>query len=169
MTVLQTEAFAKFRKNFAKFSGKQFCQSVAFNKVALLQPATLLNKETLAQMFWYELCQNFRTSILWNICEQLFCRGQYIDTIDHFSLRIFNSNEIIWTSDGNANFKISLDGNSFFTWAKNTQSLRYKMHKTVTFMKTFHMKLTIQEDKSSLISAIKVISIRDVFRTLSNI
>ena len=31
-------------KNFAKFTGKQLCQSHFFNKVAGLRPATLLKK-----------------------------------------------------------------------------------------------------------------------------
>ena len=31
-------------RNFAKFTGKQLCQSLLFNKVAGLRPATLLKK-----------------------------------------------------------------------------------------------------------------------------
>ena len=34
-------------KNFAKFIGKHLCQSLLFNKVAGLRPATVLKKETL--------------------------------------------------------------------------------------------------------------------------
>ena len=36
-------------RNFAKFTEKHLCQSLFFNKVARLRPATL--KETLAQVF----------------------------------------------------------------------------------------------------------------------
>ena len=36
------------RRNFAKFAGKHLCQSLFFNKVADLRPATLFKKDTLA-------------------------------------------------------------------------------------------------------------------------
>ena len=48
-------------RNFAKFTGKHLCQSLFFNKVAGLRPATLLKKETLAQVFsceFYEISKN---------------------------------------------------------------------------------------------------------------
>ena len=32
-------------KNFAKFTGKQLCQSLFFNKVAVVRPETLLKKK----------------------------------------------------------------------------------------------------------------------------
>ena len=35
-------------RNFAKFTGKHLCQSLSFNKVAGLRPATLLKKK-----FWH--------------------------------------------------------------------------------------------------------------------
>ena len=38
-------------KKFAKFTGRHLCQSIFFNKVADLRPATLLKKETLAHVF----------------------------------------------------------------------------------------------------------------------
>ena len=43
-------------ENFAKFLGKHLCQSLFFNKVAGLRPATLLKKR-LAQVFSYEFCE----------------------------------------------------------------------------------------------------------------
>ena len=43
-------------KNFTKFTGKHQCQSLFFNKVAGLRPATLL-KETLALVFFCEFCE----------------------------------------------------------------------------------------------------------------
>ena len=54
--------------NFAKFTGKHLCQSLFFNKVAGLRPATLLKKklwhtcnfikkDTLAQVFSCEFCE----------------------------------------------------------------------------------------------------------------
>ena len=50
-----------FLRNFVKFTGKHLCQSLFFNKVAGLRPATLLKKETLAQVFsckFYEISKN---------------------------------------------------------------------------------------------------------------
>ena len=44
-------------RNFAKFTGKHLCQSLFFNKVAGLRPATLLKKEALAQVFSCEFCE----------------------------------------------------------------------------------------------------------------
>ena len=41
---------------FTKFTGKHLCQSVFFNKVAGLRPATLL-KKTLAQVFSCEFSE----------------------------------------------------------------------------------------------------------------
>ena len=43
--------------NFAKFTGKHLCQNLFFNKVAVLRPAGLLEKETLAQVFSCEFCE----------------------------------------------------------------------------------------------------------------
>ena len=51
------EVFRKkgVHRNFAKFTGKHLCQSLFFNKVA--GRATLLKKETLAQVFSCEFCE----------------------------------------------------------------------------------------------------------------
>ena len=59
MCKLQTQPLEVFCKksvliNFAKFTGKHLCQSLPFNKVAGLRPATLLKKETLAKVVSYE-------------------------------------------------------------------------------------------------------------------
>ena len=43
-------------KNFAKFTGKHFCQTFFFNKVAG-GPCNFIKKETLAQVFSYEFCE----------------------------------------------------------------------------------------------------------------
>ena len=43
-------------RNFAKFPGKYLCQSLFFNKVAALRPATLLKKR-LAQVFSCKFCE----------------------------------------------------------------------------------------------------------------
>ena len=44
-------------RNFTKFTRKHLCHSLFFNKVAVLQPATLFKKETLAQVFSCEFCE----------------------------------------------------------------------------------------------------------------
>ena len=44
-------------RNFARFTGKQMCQILVFNKVAGLRPATLLKKEAHAQVFSCEFCE----------------------------------------------------------------------------------------------------------------
>ena len=46
------------KRNFAKFKGRHLCESLFFNHVAVLRPATLLKKETLAQVFSCEFCEN---------------------------------------------------------------------------------------------------------------
>ena len=49
-------------KNFAKFTGKHFCQSLFFNKVLeAWRPATLFKKMTLAQVFSCEFCEISKT------------------------------------------------------------------------------------------------------------
>ena len=49
-------------KNFTKFTGKHLFQSLVFNKVAGLRSATLLKKETLAQVFSCEFCEIFKNT-----------------------------------------------------------------------------------------------------------
>ena len=56
-------------RNFAKLSGKHLCQSLFFNKVAVLRPVTISKKQTLRQMFSCEFCviskSKFFTEHLW--------------------------------------------------------------------------------------------------------
>ena len=55
-------------RNFTKFTGKHLCQSLSFNKVAGLRPATLLKKGSGTAVFlWiYEISKNtFFTEHLW--------------------------------------------------------------------------------------------------------
>ena len=49
-------------ENIAKFTGKHLCQSLFFNKVVGLRDATLLKKETLAQVFSCEVCEIFKNT-----------------------------------------------------------------------------------------------------------
>ena len=48
-------------KNFAKFAGKHFCQSIFFNKV---EACNLIKKETLAQVFSCEFFETFKNSLI---------------------------------------------------------------------------------------------------------
>ena len=48
-------------ENIAKFIGKHLCQSLFFNKVEGLRPATLLKKR-LAQVFSCEFCEFFKNT-----------------------------------------------------------------------------------------------------------
>ena len=57
-----TEVFYKkgVPRNFTKFTGKH--QSLFFNQVKVLRPATLLKKETLALVFFCEFCKIFKNT-----------------------------------------------------------------------------------------------------------
>ena len=84
-------------RSFPKFTGKHLCQSLFFNKVAGLRPATLLKKRLwhkcfhvnfakflrtlfLTEHLWWLLLKRiayikkcvFLRVILWNVCDQLF-------------------------------------------------------------------------------------------------
>ena len=48
-------------RNFAKFTGKHLCQSLFFNKVASLRPATLLKKRLWDRCFSVNFAKFFRT------------------------------------------------------------------------------------------------------------
>ena len=64
-------------KDYAKFKGKHLCQSLFLNKFASLRPATLLKKETLAQVFSCEFCEisrnTFYTEHLWTTASAYVC------------------------------------------------------------------------------------------------
>ena len=49
-------------KTFTKFTGKQLCQSLFFNKGVDLRPATSLKKEILVQVFSCEFCEIFNNT-----------------------------------------------------------------------------------------------------------
>ena len=58
-------------RNFAKFTGKHLCQSLFFNKVAGLRPATLLKKRFWHRCFPVNFAKFIRTSFLQNTTERL--------------------------------------------------------------------------------------------------
>ena len=53
-------------RNFAKFAGKHLCQSLFFNKVADLRPATLLKKRLWHRCFSVKFVKFLRTPFLQN-------------------------------------------------------------------------------------------------------
>ena len=59
-------------RNFANFTGKHLCQSLFFNKIADLRPATLFRKRLWHRCFPVNFVKFLRTSFLQNIFERLF-------------------------------------------------------------------------------------------------
>ena len=53
-------------RNFSKFTGKQLCQSLFFNKVASVRPATLLRKGLWQRFFSVTFAKFLRTPFLKN-------------------------------------------------------------------------------------------------------
>ena len=58
-------------RNFAKFTGKRLCQSLFFNKVAGLRPATLLKKRLWHRRFPVNFAKFLRISFLQNTSGRL--------------------------------------------------------------------------------------------------
>ena len=58
-------------RNFANFTGKHLCQSVFFNKVASIRPATLFKKRLWHRYFPVNFAKFLSISFLYNISEQL--------------------------------------------------------------------------------------------------
>ena len=60
-------------KNFTKFTGKHLCQSLIFNKLAVLRPATLLKKRLWHRCFPVNFVKFLRTPFLQNTSGGCFC------------------------------------------------------------------------------------------------
>ena len=58
-------------RNFTKFTGKHLCQSLFFNKVAALRPATLLKKRLWHRCFPVNFVKFLRTPFLQNTSGRL--------------------------------------------------------------------------------------------------
>ena len=58
-------------RSFAKLTGKHLCQSLFFNKIAGLSPATLLKKRLLCRGFPVNFAKFLRTHFLQNTSERL--------------------------------------------------------------------------------------------------
>ena len=77
-SILLTEAVVRrcsvkkgFLRNFTKFTGKQLGQSLIFNKVAGLRPATLLKKRLWYRCFLVNFVKFLRTPFLQNTYRRL--------------------------------------------------------------------------------------------------
>ena len=58
-------------KNLAQFTGKHLCQSLFFNKIAGLSPATLLKKNLCHKCFPVNFAKILRTPFLYNTSGRL--------------------------------------------------------------------------------------------------
>ena len=76
-------------KNFTKFTGKHLCQSLFFNKVAGLRPATLLKRDSGADVFLW---------ILGNFIEHLwmtaYVYSKWVINLENFSFN--SSHKVQW-------------------------------------------------------------------------
>ena len=73
-------------RNFTKFTGKHLCQSLFFNKVAGLRPATFLLKKTPQhRCFPVNITKFLRTPILKNISERLLLKLGNLRNIQIFN------------------------------------------------------------------------------------
>ena len=80
-------------RNFAKFEGKHLCESLFFNKVVGLSPATLL-KVTLAQVFSCEFYKKpFLQNSSWQLFLQLVLRHLLTMVNHHYNVKV-NENKI---------------------------------------------------------------------------
>ena len=69
-------------RNFAKFTGKHLCQSLFFNKIASLRPATLLRKRLWHRCFPVNFVKFLRTPFIRNTSGDCF----------FYFLHVYNSN-----------------------------------------------------------------------------
>ena len=76
-------------RNFTKFTGKHLCQSLFFNKVAGLRPATLLKKRLWHRYFPVNFVKFLRTPFLQNTSGRLLLY-RYVKYIRHNSKRPTN-------------------------------------------------------------------------------
>ena len=75
-------------RNFTKFTGKQLCQSLFFDKVAGLRAATLLKKRLWHRCFPLNFAKFLRTPFLQNPSGRLhFAHTQPCSISNHFSKR----------------------------------------------------------------------------------
>ena len=69
-------------RNFAKFTGKHLCQSLFFNKVAGLSPATLLRKRLCQKFLPVTFAKFLRTTFLQNTSRRQLLKN--LNLVSHF-------------------------------------------------------------------------------------
>ena len=77
-------------RSFTKFTGKHLCQSIFFNKVKGLRPATLLEKRLWHRCLLVNFAKFLRTSFLQNTSGQLL-----LNFAEHLSVASFSMQKII--------------------------------------------------------------------------
>ena len=65
-------------RNFAKFTGKHLCQSLFFNKVAGLRPATLLKKRLWHRFFTVNFAEFLRVLFLQSTSGRLLLHNEFV-------------------------------------------------------------------------------------------
>ena len=71
-------------RNFTKFTGKHLCQSLSFNKVADLRPATLLKKRLWHRCFPVNFVKFLRTPFLQNTAGRLLLKCKCLSVTRFF-------------------------------------------------------------------------------------
>ena len=80
-----------FPRNFAKFTGKHLRQSLFFDKVSGLRPATLF-KKTLAQVFSCEFCEISKSTFSYRTPPVAACQVCSVTNISFKKVRIIIEN-----------------------------------------------------------------------------
>ena len=80
-------------RNFAKFTGKHLCQSIFFNKVAGLRPATLLKKKLWHRCFPVNFAKFLRTPFLTEHLRWLFLLYYTFYAYDFFPMILSTRNK----------------------------------------------------------------------------
>ena len=80
-------------RDFAKFKGKRLCQSLFFNKVTGLRPATLLKKRPWHRCFPVNFARFLRTTFSQNTSERLFLKTTI--TLDLLRLDVSSLTKIL--------------------------------------------------------------------------
>ena len=106
-------------KNFAKFTGKQLCQSLLFNKAAGLKPAILLKRKLWHRCFLMNFCETFKNTFFvkhlrWLL---LLLLGTFFSTLHHYFHQVKNLQKAIIL-----NCQINTLNDSRITWVSQNCS-----------------------------------------------
>ena len=83
---------------FGKFTRKHLCQMLFFNKVAGLSPEAynFNKKETLAQVFYYELCEISSNTFFTEHLREIACNNRHLMTKQYFKRKLGAFTIIYW-------------------------------------------------------------------------